>query len=101
MKRCPQCSRVETDETLKFCRSDGAVLIDDTSVSDQFSATRVLPSSPTSGAEVVHTDPVHAEGISSGLEPAKQPKLQTDEPSSSSRSIGSGSFVNRLKHRRT
>lgn len=27
MKRCPQCNRVETDETLKFCRADGATLI--------------------------------------------------------------------------
>ena len=29
MKRCPQCHRVETDETLKFCRADGATLIGD------------------------------------------------------------------------
>ncbi len=29
MKRCPQCNRVETDETLKFCRVDGATLIID------------------------------------------------------------------------
>lgn len=28
MKRCPQCNRVEADDTLAFCRSDGAVLID-------------------------------------------------------------------------
>ena len=31
MKRCPQCNRVETDELLKFCRSDGATLITDSS----------------------------------------------------------------------
>lgn len=29
MKRCPQCHRVETDETLKFCRADGATLVSD------------------------------------------------------------------------
>jgi TolB-like protein len=29
MKRCPQCHRVETDEALKFCRVDGATLVDD------------------------------------------------------------------------
>jgi TolB-like protein/Tfp pilus assembly protein PilF len=28
MKRCPQCHRVEADDTLTFCRSDGAALID-------------------------------------------------------------------------
>jgi adenylate cyclase len=27
MKRCPACNRVEADETLKFCRVDGAALI--------------------------------------------------------------------------
>ncbi|HEX6729826.1 MAG TPA: tetratricopeptide repeat protein [Pyrinomonadaceae bacterium] len=29
MKRCPQCNRVETDDTLAFCRTDGAALIND------------------------------------------------------------------------
>ncbi|HBB87991.1 MAG TPA: hypothetical protein DC047_10285 [Blastocatellia bacterium] len=28
MKRCPQCNRVEADDTLAFCRADGAALID-------------------------------------------------------------------------
>ncbi len=31
MKRCPQCNRVETDETLKFCRVDGATLVSESS----------------------------------------------------------------------
>ena len=31
MKHCPQCNRVETDETLKFCRSDGATLVSQSS----------------------------------------------------------------------
>ncbi|MFZ0060992.1 MAG: FlgO family outer membrane protein [Pyrinomonadaceae bacterium] len=29
MKRCPQCNRVEADDTLGFCRTDGVALIDD------------------------------------------------------------------------
>ena len=29
MKRCHRCNRVETDEALKFCRVDGATLIND------------------------------------------------------------------------
>ena len=29
MKRCPQCNRVEADETLAYCRSDGIALISD------------------------------------------------------------------------
>src|SRR6267143_6297851 len=27
MKRCPQCHRVEADDTLTFCRADGTALI--------------------------------------------------------------------------
>ena len=29
MKRCPTCNRVEADDTLGFCRTDGVALIDD------------------------------------------------------------------------
>ena len=29
MKRCPQCNRVETDDSLVFCRTDGASLVSD------------------------------------------------------------------------
>jgi hypothetical protein len=34
MKRCPACNHVETDDTLKFCRVDGATLIRDLSPID-------------------------------------------------------------------
>ena len=33
MKRCPQCNRIESDEALKFCRVDGATLLNDSSSS--------------------------------------------------------------------
>src|SRR5262245_55351121 len=29
MKRCPQCNRLESDETLSFCRSDGIPLVNE------------------------------------------------------------------------
>ena len=29
MKRCPQCNRVESDDALVFCRTDGVALVDD------------------------------------------------------------------------
>jgi len=101
MKRCPQCHRVESDETLKFCRTDGAVLVEDSSVSDQFSATRVLPSSPTGGTQVVPTDPGHAEVITAGLKPATEPRAQGGELSRASQAGCSGSFVTRLKQYKT
>ena len=44
MKRCPTCNRVETDETLKFCRLDGTLLIAALD-SDSESATMALPAS--------------------------------------------------------
>src|SRR5438552_11717324 len=42
MKRCPQCNRVETDETLKFCRADGTPLV---AAAESESATMNLPAS--------------------------------------------------------
>src|SRR5262245_16191948 len=101
MKRCPQCHRVETEETLKFCRTDGAVLVEDTPVSDQFSATRVLPSSPTGGTQVVPTDPGHAEVITAGLKTAMEPSVPAGELKSTSRVGASDSFVTRLKRHKT
>src|SRR5690349_25066571 len=45
MKRCPQCNRVETDESLKFCRVDGATLVSDLSAAEREAATIQLGSS--------------------------------------------------------
>ena len=46
MKRCPQCSRIEPDDALVFCRVDGAQLIAaDESITSEDAATRTLPSS--------------------------------------------------------
>ncbi len=45
MKHCPQCNRVETDETLKFCRIDGATLISDSSSFSSEAGTAQLVSS--------------------------------------------------------
>jgi TolB-like protein/Tfp pilus assembly protein PilF len=42
MKRCPQCNRLETDETLKFCRTDGTPLVVSAPL-DSESATIALP----------------------------------------------------------
>src|SRR6266567_2770366 len=44
MKRCPQCNRVESDETLKFCRVDGTPLTVSTALESE-SATMALPAS--------------------------------------------------------
>jgi TolB-like protein/lipoprotein NlpI len=51
MKRCPQCHRVETDEALKFCRVDGATLVNDSSDLGEGTAQLVSPQDSTE----VHT----------------------------------------------
>ena len=43
MKRCPICQQTYADETVKFCRQDGTLLISDSSGSDS-GATLILPS---------------------------------------------------------
>ncbi|MBA2339351.1 MAG: tetratricopeptide repeat protein, partial [Pyrinomonadaceae bacterium] len=56
MKRCPTCQQTYTDETLKFCRDDGATLITDDSLQAE-SATQILPSSHSgdqSHAQTLH-----------------------------------------------
>lgn len=53
MKRCPQCNRVETEETLKFCRVDGAPLVSDSSPISSEAGTAQLSSPADSAA--VHT----------------------------------------------
>lgn len=52
MKRCPTCQQTYVDETLKFCRHDGATLIGDSSpfVAAESQATLLkLPASPDGG----------------------------------------------------
>jgi PIN domain-containing protein len=70
MKRCPECNRVETDETLGFCRVDGKALIgDSSSVSGAHSPvkpgsastlseieTRILPTDETLNRVATPTD---------------------------------------------
>jgi TolB-like protein/Tfp pilus assembly protein PilF len=50
MKRCPQCNRLENDESLKFCRADGATLVSDSSSISHEAGTVQLGS--TSSTEI-------------------------------------------------
>jgi len=49
MKRCPQCNRVETDDTLAFCRADGAALVSDSGSVSADTGTIKFGSGPVSG----------------------------------------------------
>ena len=46
MKRCPQCHRVETDDALAFCRTDGVALISDSGSFGTDTNTAKLGSGP-------------------------------------------------------
>ncbi len=47
MKRCPQCNRVETDDSLVFCRTDGMSLVSDSHLFSDEAGTARLGSSAT------------------------------------------------------
>ena len=47
MKRCPQCNRVETDDSLVFCRTDGTSLVSDSLPVSGEAGTARLGSAPT------------------------------------------------------
>jgi len=48
MKRCPQCNRIENDDTLVFCRADGTPLISDSGPVSAEAGTVKLTSAPVS-----------------------------------------------------
>src|SRR5215831_18949262 len=50
MKRCPQCNRVETDETLNFCRADGTRLVGNSTDSESSATLRL--SNPLQSADL-------------------------------------------------
>ena len=52
MKRCPQCNRLELDDSLAFCRADGATLISDSLPGSSEAGTVRLPSREVSGKTV-------------------------------------------------
>ena len=51
MKRCPACNRVETDDTLAFCRADGTALVSDSGSVSAESGT-VKPGSGLASSEI-------------------------------------------------
>ena len=56
MKRCPTCCQAYADESLKFCRDDGALLLSEAAAPDESASTLILSASHHSGA--LATDPL-------------------------------------------
>jgi TolB-like protein len=49
MKRCPRCNRAESDDSLAFCRADGARLVSDGGFVSEGAGTLRFDSAPTTG----------------------------------------------------
>ena len=49
MKRCPQCNRVETDDTLTFCRTDGTPLVRESGATGEGAGTLKFGSALATG----------------------------------------------------
>src|SRR5436309_9677175 len=60
MKRCPQCDRVETDDTLVFCRADGTPLVSDSGPVSADAGTVRFGSSPVASEIETSVLPQHA-----------------------------------------
>ncbi len=73
MKRCPKCNRLESDDTLAFCRTDGTLLI---SVTSDELGTIKFNSGPVTGD--VRTTLLPPPTITS--EAVSQPTAETVEP---------------------
>jgi TolB-like protein/tetratricopeptide (TPR) repeat protein len=79
MKRCPQCNRVETDETLSFCRTDGTPLVNDSSSFGDEAGTARLGSTSTENATSILPHTTNA-GVVRGTGPTTV--LPTRRPTS-------------------
>ena len=77
MKRCPQCNRVETDEALGFCRTDGTPLVNDSLSLGDESGTARFDSAATENATSVLPHTTNAPG-SRGTGPTRV--LPTQRP---------------------
>ena len=85
MKRCPTCNRVESDDSLVFCRVDGAALVSISSQLGSEAETAQLGSPSTAGESATNILPsTTAAGVSRGTAPtialpAQQPRSTTRE----------------------
>ncbi|HKO96176.1 MAG TPA: hypothetical protein VJU86_04250 [Pyrinomonadaceae bacterium] len=76
MKRCPQCNRVETDETLKFCRADGAILINDSAPIPSEAGTAPLGLELVKSTQVFFRTTPMRTLIGALVQPPPSPRLQ-------------------------
>ena len=69
MKRCPQCNRVENDDSLVFCRADGAELVNSSELSGEIGTAKLGPSSGPTEIETSILPHLTNAGVSRGTGP--------------------------------
>ena len=93
MKRCPQCNRVENDDTLVFCRADGTPLVGDSgSVSADADTVRF---GSTSVASEAGTSVLPPHSTDAGMNRATAPTTVLDRQ----QTIGRTSELSKSKRR--
>src|SRR6266849_5008429 len=86
MKRCPQCNRVENDDTLAFCRADGTALISDSGSVSADAGTVKFGSDPVS-SEIETSILPHTTDAAMSPGTAPSTVLPTQQPSSTTREL--------------
>jgi len=59
MKRCPECKRVENDDTLTYCRADGTPLVSDSDSVSAEAGTAKFRSAPVASEIETSVLPQH------------------------------------------
>lgn len=101
MKRCPQCHQTYTDETLKFCRNDGASLQASGSFPAESSDTLILPAARTDEAlptKLLQSESTQAQEITSPTDAAGD--LQATDANNVPTTSGAKSTGSVIKRRR-
>src|SRR5438132_9476069 len=86
MKRCPQCNRTETDDTLAFCRADGTALISDSGPVGAEAGTVKFGSAPVS-SEIETSVLPHTTGSTMNRATAPTTVLPAQQPPSTTREL--------------
>jgi len=95
MKRCPQCHRVESDDTLAFCRADGTPLVNDSAPpGDKAGTARLSPASAFGESETSILPHATDAGLNPGT--AATTILNTRPPPNATRELDKPSKRRRL-----
>ena len=88
MKRCPQCNRVENDDTLVFCRADGTALVGDSGSVSADAGTVKFGSAPVASEVETSVLPQHATDAGVSRPTSQTAALPAQPPSSTTHELG-------------